>query len=373
MRGSVKKEGSSWYYVFYLGKDANGKRRQKKKRGFKTQIEAEKALIEALNEVNKGTYIEPSKILYKDFLDQWLATKQGMLGPQTLTVYKWFLENKVIPEFGKIPLSDLSVLRIQSYINSLSNQGYSRSSVKKVYEICKNSLDYAVDYELISKNPASKVKLPRQQKKDVINAWDQSEVYTFLNTAKGDPLYIVFLIALTTGMRKSEILGLRWKDVDLDKGLLKINQTLSTDGKYFIQGAKTKTSLRTINLSPKTIDELKHHKKVISSNKKFYKADYQNLDLVACTGHGTQLNPSNVSRTFNRLCAKANVPKIRFHDLRHTHATLLLSDGTNVKVISERLGHSNTKITLDTYSHVLPTMQEEVARKLDELIKIDKV
>nr|WP_053348840.1 site-specific integrase [Peribacillus butanolivorans] len=202
-----------------------------------------------------------------------------------------------------------------------------------------------------------------------MNVWDEEEVNRFLKVAKEDPVYIVFYLALTTGMRQGEILGLRWKDINLEKGLLNIKQTLSHDGKTFLSGAKTKSSLRTINLSLSSIKVLITRKLTVSKEKLSLGPIYQDFDLVACTQHGTPLNPVNIRRTFKRMIKMADVPEIRFHDLRHTHATLLLSNGVHVKVISERLGHSNIKVTLDTYSHVLPSMQEEVARKLDEIIK----
>ncbi|MED3690351.1 site-specific integrase [Peribacillus butanolivorans] len=202
-----------------------------------------------------------------------------------------------------------------------------------------------------------------------MNVWDEEEVNRFLKVAKEDPVYIVFYLALTTGMRQGEILGLRWKDINLEKGLLNIKQTLSHDGKTFLSGAKTKSSLRTINLSLSSIKVLITRKLTVSKEKLSIGPIYQDFDLVACTQHGTPLNPVNIRRTFKRMIKMADVPEIRFHDLRHTHATLLLSNGVHVKVISERLGHSNIKVTLDTYSHVLPSMQEEVARKLDEIIK----
>ncbi len=168
-------------------------------------------------------------------------------------------------------------------------------------------------------------------------------------------------MALVTGMRQGELLGLRWKDVDLEKGHLTISQTLSHDG-------KTKSSLRKILLPASTVAKLKKHRAVVLKEKLSQGEEYQDNDLVMCTPSGTPINPANVRRSLNVLIKKAAVPKIRFHDLRHTHATLLLAKGVNVKVISERLGHSNIKITLDTYSHVLPTMQEDAVNKIEEIL-----
>jgi integrase len=369
LKGSVKKEGNNWYYVFYLDKDETGKRKQKKKRGFKTKKEAQNALAEAINAVNKGSYIEPVNIRYGDYLEQWFLTKKNSLGTQTAKVYQTYLKSRIIPSLGHSNLAKLSALQIQSYINKLNDEGLSSSTIKKIYEIIRNSLEHAVDFEFVPKNVASKVKLPKLVKSQMM-VWNQSEVNTFLKEAKEDPMYIVFLIALTTGMRQGEILGLRWQDIDFSNGIINIRQTLSHDGKSIISGAKTQSSIRRLNLSESSLTEIRARKLIVSKEKLSMGPIYQNFDLVACTQHGTPLNPANVRRTFKRLVKKAVVPEIRFHDLRHTHATMLLSNGVNIKVISERLGHSNIKVTLDTYSHVLPTMQAEVARMLDEIITI---
>jgi len=169
-------------------------------------------------------------------------------------------------------------------------------------------------------------------------------------------------------MRRGEILGLRWKDVDFDKGILYVRQTLSKDGKKFLSGAKTDSSVRSIKLSNETIAVLKKHKARVAKEKLKCGPDYVDYDLVICTSKGTPVNPENLKRTFERLIKAAGVPKIRFHDLRHTHATMLLAQGVHAKVISERLGHSNIKTTLDIYSHVLPNMQEEAANQIDALL-----
>ncbi|MCP6682859.1 site-specific integrase [Bacillus nakamurai] len=165
------------------------------------------------------------------------------------------------------------------------------------------------------------------------------------------------------------MLGLRWKDIDFDNGKISIRQVMSHDAKELCSGAKTAAGNRTIDLSDKTVDKLLEHKKLIEREKENNKAVYKDKDLVFCTPLGTPVNPSNIrNRIMNPLIEKAGVTKIRFHDLRHTHANILLLAGAPVKAVSERLGHSNIKITLETYSHVLPTTQKEIANQLDSLL-----
>ncbi|PFL47426.1 site-specific integrase [Bacillus cereus] len=256
---------------------------------------------------------------------------------------------------------------MQNYVNSLRDEGLKRGTIEKIVKIIQNSLEHAIDLELITKNAAAKTKLPKGDKKK-LTVWNEQEVQLFLKATQDSRYSIVFHMALVTGMRQGELLGLRWKDVDLEKGHLTISQTLSHDGKNFLIGGKTKTCLRKILLPASTITKLKKHRAVALKEKPSQGEEYQENDLGMCTPFETPINPANVRRSLNALIQKAAVPKIQFHDLRHTHATLLLAKGVNVKVISERLGHSNIKITLGTYSHVLPTMQEDAVNKREEIL-----
>lgn len=370
--GYVKKEGPSWYYVTDLGTNPlTGARKRKKKRGFKTKREAEKALALIEADFLKGVYFEQSNVLFKDHLKDWFSTKKNNINIQTAQTYQSYLKNRIIPYLGQVKLAELTPKLLQSYVNNLVEEGLASSTIKKAYNIIKSSLDFAVDMELISNNPAKKVQLPKEQKKE-ITVWGVKEVRTFLKVASHHRWYIAFHLAITTGMRRGEILGLRWKDVDLEKGILYVRQTLSKDGKLFLSGAKTASSIRGIKLSNETISSLKKHKIALSKTKFQYGSSYSDYDLVVCTEDGNPVNPENLKRTYAKLIKDANVPKIRFHDLRHTHATMLLAQGVHAKVISERLGHSNIKTTLDIYSHVLPNMQEEAANQIDVLLSKTK-
>ncbi|PED86678.1 site-specific integrase [Bacillus cereus] len=370
MKGSVKKDKKTgkYFYIVDIGIDLlTGKRKQKKKRGFITKKEAENALTKLLSEVHTGIYVEPSKLSYGEYLESWFNTKKHSVGIQTAKVLKGYLNSRIIPSLGNIKLAKLTLLHMQNYVNSLRDEGLKRGTIEKIIKIIRNSLEHAIDLELITKNVAAKTKLPKADKEELV-VWSEQEVQLFLEAAQESRYSIVFHMALVTGMRQGELLGLRWKDVDLEKGHLTISQTLSHDGKTFLLGGKTKSSLRKILLPASTVAKLKKHRAVVLKEKLSQGEEYQDNDLVMCTPSGTPINPANVRRSLNDLIKKAVVPKIRFHDLRHTHATLLLVKGVNVKVISERLGHSNIKITLDTYSHVLPTMQEDAVNKIEEIL-----
>ncbi|OZM58365.1 integrase [Lottiidibacillus patelloidae] len=169
-------------------------------------------------------------------------------------------------------------------------------------------------------------------------------------------------------MRQGEVLGLRWQDIDFDIRTLSVTQTLSHDGKTLNRGAKTKASIRTIALPKETVDKLKHHRKLVEDEKKKAGTIYNDNDLVVCTEIGTPCHPRNILRTMYTVIKKVGLQRIRFHDLRHTHATLLLKQGTHPKIVSERLGHADTRITLDRYSHLLPNMQREVADSFGDML-----
>ncbi|MGT8956992.1 tyrosine-type recombinase/integrase [Bacillus cereus] len=370
MKRSVKKDKKTgkYFYIVDIGIDPlTGKRKQKKKRGFITRKEAGNALTKLLSEVHTGTYVEPSKLSYGEYLQDWFNTKKHSVGSQTAKVLKGYLNSRIIPSLGNIKLAKLTSLHMQNYVNSLRDEVLKQGTIEKIIKIIRNALEHAIDLELISKNVAVKTKLPKGDKEE-LTVWNEHEVRSFLKATKDSRYSMVFHMALVTGMRQGELLGLRWKDVDLENGHLTISQTLSHDGKTFLLGGKTKSSLRKILLPASTIAKLKKHRAVVLKEKLSQGEEYQDNDLVMCTPFGTPINPANVRRSLNALIQKAAVPKIRFHDLRHTHATLLLAKGVNVKVISERLGHSNIKITLDTYSHVLPTMQEDAVNKIEEIL-----
>ncbi|WP_134686488.1 site-specific integrase [Brevibacillus migulae] len=370
MAGSIKKDSktNTWYFVVDVGKRPDGKRNQKKMRGFKTKKEAEKALTELLNQVHTGIYVEPTKMLYKEYLKQWLEDKQTKVKKSSLQTYTWLVEYHIIPALGEIELSKITPMMIQQTYTRLMKGGkLSAENIQKVHTLIRDSLKRAERWGLIPRNVASLVDRPRADKKE-LEVWDRDELNKFLWTARDSRYYIAFLLAAWTGMRQAEILGLRWKDIDFDKGTLRIVQTLRHNTTEIQQTTKTKSSNRSISLSTHTLAALRKQRSRVAKEKLQAGEHYKNHDLVVCTSLGTPVNSRNLNRTFYDLMKKAGVKRIRFHDLRHTHASLMLLMGENVKVVSERLGHANSRITLDTYSHLLPNMQRDAAQNFDKLM-----
>lgn len=376
MRGHVQKKNGRWYVVLELDRE-DGKRRQKwispqKELGLAkpaNKKQAEELLIKLINETREGTYIEPSKMLLSQFLEKWLNDHARVnVKQKTLESYQNAIYNHINPALGKIKLHKLRPAHIQQLLSEKLSEGkLSNRSIQYLHTVLKNALNHAVKWELVNRNAAMGVSPPRPEKKKV-QAWSREEAKTFLDALKVHRLYPLYLLALTTGMRKGELLGLRWQDVDLKHNRITILQTLSStnDGLVLQESVKTTSSSRTVDISEAAAAVLRQHRK--RQLEEYMVIGRPEQDLVFTSERGTPINPHNLTRHFNRTIEQLGLRRIRFHDLRHTHATMLLEDGVHPKIVSERLGHSQISITMDTYSHVLPRIQKEAALKTDDLI-----
>lgn len=362
------KGDKKWWYQFYTGEIKNGVRERITKRGFKTKKEAEKAMIEAKAACQKGQYVEPSKMRFQDYLQEWIGTKRN-LGEQTLELYDSYMRTHIIPTLGHIPLAKLTALDIEKFLGTLYEKGLAAATAKRIFSVVNAALNSAVAKDLIAKNVASKVEKPQVARRRELVVWDPAFVSEFLEkTRYASRYWIAVYLAIMTGMRQGEILGLRWSDIDFEKRNLTIQQTVNRHRKIK-QGAKTKLSMRSVALSPETIEVLKEHRQLIVQERVALGPEYQNNDLVVCTQFGGPVTQRAIQKVWTRFLKKTGAPKITFHDLRHTHASLLIKQGVHIKVISERLGHSSVTITMDTYGHLMPNMQEDAAAGLDALIK----
>jgi integrase len=357
-----------WEFVFdyYI----QGKRKQVRRRGFKSKRLANDELIRLQKEVQDDDYIEENKKTISEYMKYWLENIRK-LECEATSYYNnlLYLKNHINPRIGKIKLQDMSPMKCQEFVNDMHNDGYARNTIDRVCTLLKLALDKAIEYKLIKENNMRTVTLPKKIKKQV-KVWSLQQVNHFLNAMKDRRYYCVYAIALLTGMRQGEILGLRWKDIDFNKKLISVRQTLTHYGKEIKDGTKTISGERTISISEQLIKILnKQHQEyiVFKSNTE----EFIDMDLVIYNlKNGKTVFPGNLTKRYIDDVKRAGLPHIRFHDMRHTHATLLIQQNINVKVISERLGHSKIGVTLDVYSHVLPSMQQEVADKLDEMITI---
>lgn len=369
MKVHKDEERGTYWFVASAGKDSHGNRRQIKRRGFRTEKEAMKEMRKLLQQVDDNTYVKNSNIKYSEFLQgEWLESKALKVRSVTLGTYTLNIKKHIVPYFQNREMGKITTQLIEQFYAHLSKKvGLSERSIQDIHKIVKSSFNTAVKRKYLSYSPAADAEAPKVPRKEM-SVWNLEETVRFLKLCDKSDLHIAFLLALTTGMRQSEILAVRWRDWDTEKGVLHVRQTLSHDGKQIYQDTKTRSSTRTITLIQRTLDSLKEHRKKIDKQRKSAGSYYKDYDLIVCTKLGTPVNPRNLLRTFYDLMKKAKVPKIRFHDLRHTVATLMLSSNINPKIVKEILGHSDIRVTLDTYSHVLPSVHKETAQQYGNMI-----
>ncbi|MEB2589426.1 site-specific integrase [Bacillus cereus] len=365
MKLNIKKRRDKFTCVIDVG--INGKRKQKRiTKASKKEVEA--AVLEIKSQLNRGIYIEPSKILFSELTRMWLEQKEFEIRYSTYKTYKQVLTTNILPELGNLPIAKITYRTLISFVNKMYKSNYTKNYVAKHIAVLKIVFKYAVIHGYLVNNPAKELK-KQEEKNTVTVVWTEEEMNRFLEVAKGYAYYSAFLLALTCGCRRGEILGLTWDAIDFDDRVINIKQTLTGDGKRIEKKAKTNESIRSIKIPLKVLDELKLLREKFDIKKNTFKGNFQKFNLVVSSKEGTPVNPRNIGRSMDLIIKKAEVPRITFHSLRHTHATLLMEIGVNMKVVSERLGHSNIKTTMDRYTHVSPTLQDQAAEMFGLLIK----
>jgi integrase len=368
MRGHVHRRGTGWGYVVDVGRDpVTGRRRQRTKSGFKTKREAEEAVRVVLDEVRTGAYVQPSTDTLGEYLAGWLERVKPNLRPTTWDGYRKDVAH-VTSRLGAVPLQALKPVQLEACYAELAEsggakgQGLSPKTIGNAHSVLRRALGDAERLGVISRNVARMARPPKAEHVEM-PTWTAEELGRFLASVADDRLYAAFVLLATTGMRRGEVLGLRWADVDLRAGHLSVKQTITASNHRLIIGpTKTARSRRRIELDPETIDVLRRHRKAQAEERLAIGAGWVDNDLVFCRADGEPVHPDWFTRYFVRLEAKLDVPQIRGpHDLRHTWATLALKAGVHPKVVSDRLGHSTIAITLDIYSHVSPTLDADAA------------
>ncbi|MFD0675302.1 MULTISPECIES: site-specific integrase [unclassified Paenibacillus] len=361
-------------YVLDVGKDEQGNRKQKRKRGFRTKKAAQKEMTAVMVEVQNGTYIMPSKITVDRFLDEWLEEKRFSLSRLTLESYRSYIKNHITPGIGSIMLSRLNHWDIQKFMNSLrikeknNEQKLADATIQKIYNTLVTALNYAVKIRLIKKNVSKLVDKPRVRRRK-LQVWNVRNTQEFLDKLYDSRYYICFHLALMTGMRMGEILGLPWKNINFDNSCIYVTQTLSRDRKEINHGTKSRSGMRSISISSFDKIELERHfRRIAHERETSSNNNYKDSGLVVCTKHGEPVLAVTIGYLHRKVIAELLLRPIRFHDLRHTHASLLLLMEVHPKIVQMRLGHKSIQTTLDTYSHLFPNMQKEAVKKLEDLL-----
>ena len=381
MRGHIRKRGSSsWTVVVSLGRDPETGKRKQQWQGVKgTKKEAEKRLAELLHQLDTGTFMKPRKTTLGEYLETWLKDYcEANLAPNTTQTYAWFIDRHIKPALGQIPLTQLRPEHLQRlYSDKLAAGsrngigGLGSRSVRYIHTTIHRALKSAVKLGMISLNPADGVDVPKVTRREM-RTMDEADIDIFLEHAKSTPYYPLFHTAIFTGMRRSELLALRWCDLDLLLCQASVSRTLHQlhDREIIFRQPKTSGSRRLIALSPSTIAVLREHKEMQEKLREALDIPLIDDDLVFCQIDGKPLLPDSVTQAWRNLVKRVGLNGIRLHDARHTHASLMLKAGIHPKVVQERLGHASIQITLDTYSHVAPGLQEAAAARFDDLLNV---
>jgi len=359
---------------------ATGKPKRKSFYG-KTRKEVADKMAKALQEVRNGTFVEPVQTTIGEWLDKWLTGyKKGQIKPSTYDSYETLINAHIKPALGNVPMAKLQAHMLQTFYNEKLEKGrtdgkggLSTRVVRYLHVIIRQALQQAVKEGLLPRNVADATSPPTVKNKEM-RPLTEEELLKFFEVARDDRLFAAYVLAATTGLRRGELLGLCWDCVDLENGVITVQRQLLVlkNGLSLEETTKSKSGRRSVVLPDDTIRELKAHKKRQAQEKLLLGEAYQNNGLVFCKEDGTPLDPREFTKRFQRHLEKAGLPKVRLHDLRHTHASLLLARGVHPKVVQERLGHSSITMTLDLYSHLTPGLQEAAATTLNGLLSKEK-
>lgn len=378
MRGHVRKRGRTWTVVVDTGLGETGRRKQQWRGGFATKRDAEHALAEAIRALQTGSYIEPTVITVSDFLDgQWLPAIVSTVRATTLLSYQMYVRRYLKPALGSKRLQKITAADLNAMYGKLldsggaDGRGLAVSTVRRVHAVTHRAFKDATRWGLITRNPVDLADPPRRSAsaRPEMLTWTAEEAQDFLRACRDDRLYALWLLFLTTGLRRGEAAGLRWQDIDLGTRRLAIRRARVTVGHRVDQSdTKSSRSRRVVMLDAATVEAMRGHRTRQIEERLAWGAGWTDSGMVFTYEDGRPLHPNYVSKRFDKDRKRAGLRRIRLHDLRHSYATLALEAGVHPKIVSERLGHATVAFTLDIYSHVTESLQEESAGAVAALI-----
>ncbi|MDQ7094166.1 site-specific integrase [Desulfosporosinus sp. PR] len=372
--------------IIEIGRNAEGGRGRIKKVFHGGKRKAEGELDRMISELKNGTYIEPSNLRFSDYLDKWLKEYcspkllNGKFSERTYAFYEKMFEIHTKPRLGHILLDKLSPLNLQEYYNYLRTEGrkdgkpggLDESSVFKQHCILHKALKTAAKWKLIKENPADFVESPERPNSDVASFYEPEQAIEMLECAKNEPIkkYAMVLISVYGGTRRGETIGLRREDIDWEKNVLKIRQTVQYTKKkgIFIKGTKSKKGIRDIKVPALVMDALRIHLENQQKLRDELGDDYVDNDLVFCQDDGKPMFPDTISSWFRKFLIKYKLPKIRLHDLRHTNITIMIANKVPDNEIARRAGHADPATSKRLYGHVYASMKDEAASAIENAL-----
>lgn len=370
MAGQIVRRGEkTWLVRAPLGRASDGRRLYHNKTVHGSKKEAQAYLTRVLRELDTHTFVQASSRSVSSYLDEWLSDSAARrVRPKTLMDYRALLSRHIIPALGHRKLKDLTTLEISGVYTEMLKRGLSGRTVRYLHAVLRSALEEAVAWRMIASNPAKLVSLPKHHRREM-RALSAAEASRFLQLAEQDRWYAFWLLLLTTGLRPAEALGLKWSDLTENRLSVQRSLVRLADGHWHVSEPKTSKARRIVTLPDSAVKVLAWHRAQQAAERLKAGADWLAYDFIFCNRAGAPLDYRVVIRRhFKPLARQLGIPSLRPYDLRHTCATLLLAAGENVKVVSERLGHSTATLTLDVYSHVLPDMQQRACEKLEKLL-----
>lgn len=374
-----RKNGYAWEITLEMPPDPVTKKRNRTTKTVKgTKKEAEQVLRKLIAEAEKGYHVTNNKITILEWVQTWLDVYiEPNVSPTTLSRYQGMIKRYINPLLGSMQVQQLTTLAVQSWVNGLkvspaSGKEMSAATIKHTYHVLKGAMDKAVLAGIIPRSPCQGVMLPKGEKKAPV-VYDEQQIQQLIQAAKGTEMELPIDMELCLGLRRGELLGLEWGDIDWKKGQIHIIRTrVVVNGKSVVKDPKTATSKRTIDVPTRLMEKLKQHQRTCQMNRLRMGEDYTATDFIIVHPDGKPIYPEYLSQMLTKLQKKYDLPLCRFHDLRHLCASIMLMQGVNVKVAQERLGHKDISTTLNIYSHVLPSSAKEAAEKIGEMIYLNE-
>lgn len=366
-----------WVYVIDVAIPGSSRRRRRVRSGFSTKAEALAALMEAQQADSAGRLVEPSRITVGEYLTSWLAATRSRLGDDLTSTgwrdYEIHIRRHINPGIGEVPLQALDRNQVKAFYAWLqeghSSQSGRRPSAKTVHNVhltLHRALDDAIDDSLITRNPAAGARRAPRRQLEMLT-WDANQLRTFFEGTAEDRHFPVWRLTAMSGMRRGEALGLRWDDLDLNASTVRVNRQWKRGERGLVLAPpKTDRGRRTVDLDAETFAVLKHWRRAQLEERMAFEGEWQDTGFIFTRKDGTLNDPDVISQRFDKIVTRLGLPPVRLHDLRHTHATLLLLAGVPAHVVSMRLGHRSVAFTLQQYAHVLPQQQAEAVKRLAE-------
>ncbi len=373
------RKGQSWQLTVEMPRDPiTGERKRKYKTVTGTKKEADQALRRFITELERGEYIEDNNITVSDWLQKWLEVYiVPTVSPTTLVGYKGMIRRYVDPLIGHLQVQEMNALAVQIWVNKLkvspiSGEPLTAGTIKHTYHVLRGAMDKAVQAGLIHRSPCAGIQLPKGEKKKPV-IYDETQIQQLLDFARGTEMELIIDLELCMGMRRGELLGLQWQDIDWEKKQIHIIRSrVAVDGKSVVKQPKTESSTRIVDVPEILMKKLRAHKVKCMEQKIRVGRRLLEEDFIIVHPDGKPIYPEYVSQMFTKLQKRANLPKCRFHDLRHLCASIMVKQGVEVKVAQERLGHKDITTTMNIYAHVLPGSAREAAEKIGQLVYKDQ-